>query len=133
MPIAREDYYFWQSLFVVPLLLGVWLLAAWAAQAVARKLGGYGRYLGTANVLGLAFGLPLVLVLIVPDLVVYESLGFSALGRLIRVTAPVSFVLTICLATIGVRAAHGLATGKALAVAWVFVLTQALVGGVFLR
>ncbi len=133
LPIPREDYYLWQSMFVVPLLLVSFAIAARVAHWAAAKLGGHGAYPNTANVFGFALAIPLLLVLLLPDFLVYETSGFAALGKLIRVTAPLSFLLTLYLASAGAQAAHGLSRGKSWIVAWAFVVIQALTGGALLR
>jgi hypothetical protein len=133
LPIPRERYYLAQALFVVPVLLAQWALCAALAHAAARALGGRGALPATANALGLALAVPLLVIFLVPDLVAYLSMGFAALGPLVRVTAPLALIGSLVLATAAVRSTHALGTGRALAAAAAGVLAQAAAGGVFLR
>lgn len=133
VPIARADYYLYQACFVVPLLLAQWRLASAVAHRVARALGGRGEAAPLTVQLAPALALPLIVVFLVPDLVTYAWLGFAALAKLVRITAPLSFVCSVWLGTRAVQRVHRLGGGRALVAALVGVLAQALVGGVLLR
>ncbi|MFW6049768.1 MAG: hypothetical protein ACODAU_01265 [Myxococcota bacterium] len=133
VPIPRARYYLAQASFVVPVLLVQWGVCVGVARTVARRLGGAGAVRPLANGLGLALGLPLLSLFVVPDLIAYAVAGFEALGPLVRVTAPLAFVATSVLATGAVRLAHGLGVGRALVAALAGVLAQAVLGGMLLR
>ncbi len=133
VPIARETYYAAQASFVIPLLILLWLLCSLLTTAAARALGGRGRFVATANGLGFALGLPLLVLFLLPDLVVYATHGFAALRFLLRVTAPLSFLTTLWLATVAVRASQQLGRGRAFLAAAAGVLAQAALGGILLR
>lgn len=133
VPIPRERYYLAQAAFVVPVLLAQWVLCASIATRSARALGGAGPFSATAGGLGVALALPLAALFLIPDLIAYTAFGFSALGALVRVTAPLSFVATLALATGVVRRVHALPAAKALVASAAGVLGQAVLGAVLLR
>lgn len=133
VPIARADYYLYQACFVVPLLLAQWRLASAVAQRVARALGGHGAASLLSDRLAPALALPLILLFLVPDLLAYAWLGFGALAKLVRITAPLSFAGSVWLGSRAVRRVHALGGGRAFAAALLGVLAQALLGGVLLR
>jgi hypothetical protein len=133
VPIAREHYYLWQAGFVAPLLLAQWGLCSLVVARLARAQGGTAADAATANAMAIALALPLVALFLVPDLIAYGAGGFAALGPLVRITAPLSFLVTLALATDAVRALHGLPVGKALLASAAGVLVQAALGGVLLR
>ncbi|MBC7173737.1 MAG: hypothetical protein H5U40_14955, partial [Polyangiaceae bacterium] len=80
-----------------------------------------------------SLSLPIVALFLLPDLVAYTLSGFDALGMLVRFTAPLSFAATLALATLAMRVSHGLASGRAFVSAAAGVVSQAVIGGVFLR
>lgn len=133
LPIPRERYYAAQALFVVPVLLGQWWLASQVSWRSARRLGGAGTWPQTLGPMGGALAVPLVVCFLLPDLVVYLSAGFQALGAVVRFTAPLSLLGAVALATGVVRRVHGLAWARALGAALAGVLAQAAAGGLFLR
>lgn len=133
LPIPRETYYRVQAIAVVPILLGLWALCAAVASRVAHALGGSGDALRAAGPLGLALGGPLLGAFLLPDLVVYLTAGFAALAPLVRVTAPLSFALTLLAATFAVATSHGLPRGRAFVAAAAGVIAQAALGAVILR
>jgi hypothetical protein len=133
VPIARADYYLYQACFVVPLLLAQWCLASAVARRIARALGGSGEARQLTDQIAPALALPLILLFLAPDLLTYAWLGFSALAKLVRITAPLSFLGSVWLGTRAVRRTQGLRGGRALLAAFLAVLAQSLVGGVLLR
>lgn len=133
LPIAREDYYHAQSLFVLPVLLGMWLGASLLVHAFARRLGGDGKFVGTLNGLGVALAAPLLGVLLLPDIGVYLGLGFASLGPLVRVTGPLAMLATLALAAAVIRSAHHVRSARAWGLSLVFVVLLGLLGGPFLR
>jgi hypothetical protein len=70
---------------------------------------------------------------LVPDVVVYLVAGHGALAKAMRFYAPVAPLTCIALASIGLRAAHGLRVGVAIGVTLVASLVQAAMGGILLR
>jgi hypothetical protein len=133
VPIARAHYYAAQAFFVTPLLLFLWLLCTTVASRAARALGGRGSWTTTANCMGLSLAGPLLLLFLLPDLISYQLLGFSALGLLVRVTGPLSFLGSVVLATLMLRISHGLPSGRAALAATAGVLAQGLVAAILLR
>lgn len=133
VPIPREHYYAAQAAFVVPVLLGSWLLCALIAERVARVLGGSGGFAPMANALAPALALPLLAIFLVPDAIAWVLLGFDGLGAVVRVTGPLSFVAMLACATMAVRAAASLSTARAFVAALAGVFVQGALAGVLLR
>ena len=133
VPIVREHYYAAQAFFVTPLLAFLWLLCATVTAVTARALGGRGNWTTTANCVGVALAVPLLLLFLLPDLIAYQLLGFPALRLLVLVTAPLSFLGSLALSTFMLRISHGLPSGRAGIAATAGVLAQSLVGAVLLR
>lgn len=133
VPIPRSEYYLWQSLFVVPLLLCLWLLAASVAHGLSRLFAAPQPFSRTATVLGFSYAAPLLVFFILPDFVIYATLGFEALSRAARWYAPLTPLATLVLTSLGLRAVHGLRLAPALGIALVALSAQALVGGLLLR
>lgn len=133
IPIPREHYYLAQAAFVMPVLLLCWRVSGAVAHRVAGWLGGTGSETETLRRLAPAVAVPVLLLLVVPDLVVYVAFGFEALARAVRVTAPLSTLVTLVLATLAVRSAHAVSSARALGAALAGLVVQALVGGALLR
>jgi len=133
VPIPQRHYYAVQALFVTPLLLLQWLVCSAISTTVARALGGSARFRETANKLGLALALPLLVLFLLPDVVVYALWGFPALGKLVRVTAPLSFAVTMSAVTASLQTLHGLSWARAFSAAALGVLAQTLLGAPLLR
>jgi hypothetical protein len=133
VPIPRDRYYLAQALFVVPLSFALWGICAVVAQSVARRLGGSGTLRDTSRAMALALAAPIALTLVIPDLIIYGAFGFDALGRAVRVTAPLTALASTLLAARAVRRHHALGWPRAFAAGALGVIAQAVVGGVFLR
>lgn len=133
LPIPSEFWYLSQAVYVTPVLIGQWLLMSVVAHGLARAVGGEGtlrRLLGGA---GLAQALPLALLFLLPDAVVYAALGFDAIAPAMRFYAPLSAATTLALLTFAVSASHRLSEGRALVAALVAFLVQAAAGAPVLR
>jgi uncharacterized protein (TIGR00730 family) len=133
LPVAREHYYWFQALIVAPTLMALWFVASQVAHRVARALGGRGAFRSTAAGMSRALSVPLVFLFLVPDLLAYGLAGFAALGPVLRVTAPLSFCVTLLLGVRALRASESLSTPRAFAAAGLGILAQALLAGVILR
>lgn len=133
IPLAREGYYRAQAVFVAPLLLVLWAVCVLVSGALARALGGRGSWDATAGALGGALALPLIGLFLVPDWIAYVQSGFSALGPLVRITAPLSFMTSVALASRALRQVHALSAWRPWLAALAGVLVQAALGGLFLR
>jgi hypothetical protein len=66
LAIPREDYFRWEALFVAPVTLLCWVLAAGVVQLLGRLLRGEGAFEDTLALLGFAVALP-TLVALIPD------------------------------------------------------------------
>jgi hypothetical protein len=133
LPIDRRDYYLAQAAFVLPMLLLQWAVCSVIASGLARRLGGTGSWTATAHALGTALGAPLIALFLVPDIIAYQAFGFSALAKLVRVTAPLAMFSTLALATLAIRRVHRLSGARAFAAAASSVFAQALLGAPLLR
>ena len=58
LPLAGENYYFFQIFFALPVFLVGWILAGSFARVFGRWRKGSGSYRGTLAALGFAFGVP---------------------------------------------------------------------------
>jgi hypothetical protein len=133
VPIPRESYYAAQALFVVPVVLAQYAVLGSVAHAMARALGGSGQRRATFAWLGPAFALPILLVLVIPDVLVLATAGFDALAALVRVTVPLLALTTWVTATVAVRRACSLSLGRAALAALVGLIAQAALGAPLLR
>jgi hypothetical protein len=133
VPIPREHYYFAQAGFIVPLLLLQWALLSIVSTRVSRALGGSASVAASAAALASALYAPLIGLFLLPDLLVYVCFGFTALAKLFRFTAPLSFAATLYLATRQLARVQQLTTSRALLAALAGVFVQAFVGGLLLR
>ncbi len=133
VPIPRERYYLWQAAFVAPLFVALWLVYGAVAHGLGRLAGGKGAPGATLAVIGIGYAIPLALLFVIPDLLVYLVAGHGALARAMRVYAPLAVIACVALCAAGLREAHGLSRGRAAAIALVGFIAQAAVGGVLLR
>jgi Yip1 domain len=133
VPIPRERYYLWQSVFVAPLFVVLWLVYALVAHGLSRLAGGRGAAKATLAVIGLGYAAPVALLFVVPDLAVYLVAGHGALGKAMRVYAPLAVIACLGLCAAGLRAAHGLGPGRAVLAALAGFVAQGAVGGILLR
>ena len=62
IPIAPENYHFWEMAFVLPLFVSGWLIVSIAARLIGWILGGKGTFRATAASLALAWSIPLLFV-----------------------------------------------------------------------
>ena len=56
-----DNYYFWQMIFVLPMILAAWLVSAGVMRVLGRREKGRTDFGGTAALAGVAVGLPLFL------------------------------------------------------------------------
>ena len=125
LPIPLEAYYFVQAALLPPLFVVLWGIVA---TVVRLFLGG-----GAAAALGWAYAVPWGLAYVGPDIAVYLVAGFDALAPAMRWFAPVAVLWTWALTAPAVRVVHRRGWGASIAVAFVALLAQAMVGGVVLR
>ena len=138
-PFQAESYYFFQALFLPFLIYGLWCLLTWTTGFLARSVAG-GTYsifddprTSLANVLGYAYGVPLLLSLVLPDLLILWTLGFERLSQIMLYYAPLTVLWMLILCTLGVRVVYGLSWVRALTAAMGGLLVQALVGAIWIR
>ncbi|MCX6571068.1 MAG: hypothetical protein NT006_06580 [Candidatus Aminicenantes bacterium] len=59
--MGPDNYYFWQMIFVLPMILAAWLASAGVIHALGRRDKGGTDFGGTAALAGVALGSPLFL------------------------------------------------------------------------
>ncbi len=138
-PFQAESYYFFQALFLPFLIYGIWCLLTWTTAFLARSIAGgtvspaADSTASLANVLGYAYGVPLLLSLVLPDLLILWVLGFEGLSKVMLYYAPLTVVWMVVLCTLAVRSVYGLSWVRSLTAALGGLLVQALVGAIWIR
>lgn len=134
VPIAAERYYLAQAVFAVPLWLVLWRVASTVAHRCAVRLGGVpDQGKAVAAIMGHALAAPMIALFLLPDVLVYATLGFEALGRAMRWYAPLGPLVAWAMASYGLKVSHDLSTGRAIVAAFAGLLAQAVVGAPLLR
>lgn len=106
--VAPSQQYLVQAVLLVPASLLIWTVVGATVHAVARALGGEGDRTATLAEVGRAWAAPTLVVFVLPDVVTYAVAGFDALGRTMRLTAPLTLVLVGVSMHFAVRRTHGL-------------------------
>ena len=131
--LARQDHYLYQALFVIPLYFVLYWIGGFVAHATACRLSGSGSRQASLAVFGVAYAVPMIVLFLIPDIAVFLTLGFEAIGKAMRWYAPVAAIACVSLGAVGLSRLHGIKTGRAAAAAFAGFVAQALVGGFFLR
>ncbi len=138
-PFKAESYYFFQALFLPFLIFGLWCFLSWTTGFLARSVAGGAYSLfdnptsSLNNVLGYAYGVPLLLSLVLPDLLILWTLGFERLSEIMLYYAPLTVLWMVVLCTLGVRVVYGLSWVRSLTAAMGGLLVQALLGAIWIR
>jgi hypothetical protein len=133
LPFPAESYYDWATLYVAPLCVGLWVILAQVAYVAARRMGGTASRAETLAALAPAFGFPLALLFVLPDLVVLELWGHAALAPAMRYYAPVALLMVWAGCARQMSRAHGISAARGLGAASLGLLVQALPAAVLLR
>lgn len=133
VPLPKESYYLGQATWLIPALLTAWLVLGAACQLLARWAGGAGSRTSMLACAGFAYSLPLAVLFVLPDFVAYLTLGFSSLGKLVRVSGLALMLAEWALVARAVVAVHRLAWSRALPIAFVALLVQAALVAPILR
>jgi hypothetical protein len=133
VPIRRTDYYLWQALFVVPLLICLWLVLGLTSHGVSRLLGGPNRLRSALSVLAFTYAVPVLVLFVLPDALIYALFGFETLGRAMRFYASLAPLATLALTALGIHIVYDLGLWRASAAALVGLVMQALPGALLLR
>jgi hypothetical protein len=89
LPFVPENYYFWQMIFALPLLLAVWLFLSTFVQAMGRSRKRGGSLQKTSAALAFAFSGPLLLAWIPQTAIaVFYALGMGQHEMVDILTAP---------------------------------------------
>jgi Yip1 domain len=129
----REPHYLWQAIFIIPLYIALFWIGGLVAHAVARRFSGSGNRDASLAVFGVAYALPMIVLFVIPDLIVFLTLGFTAIGKAMRWYAPLAASTCVWLGALGLSRAHNIGKGRAAIAALTGFVIQAIVGGVFLR
>lgn len=136
-PLPARGYYGVQAWFVLPVLVVAWLVLGGVAHLLSRLLADEGTPPGDLPSLlaplGFAWAVPILVLFLVPDILVYALGGFVELGFLVRLTAPLTALWVVVLAAAAVRAARGLSFGRAAAVIAPALLAAGVVVGAVVR
>jgi hypothetical protein len=132
--LPSHNHYLLQALFVVPLYLVLWRVGGAVAHALCRRMGGSaGAREASLAVFGVAYAVPMTLLFILPDVAVFFTLGFGAIGRAMRYYAPLAALSCVALGAAGFSRAHAILPRAALLAVLVGFVAQAALGGVLLR
>jgi hypothetical protein len=145
--LPPATYFWWESLFIAPVIVGAGILAAGVLQLGARAVGGRGSFEDTLGLLGWAIAAS-TLATLIPDLAIGVALcaglvrpetWMDAITRPTPVLALVWVYLLTYVALFLVtfpavaRAAHGLGRGRAIALGWTTFAVYQLLVYVFVR
>jgi len=75
LAIPISEYYFWQALFAIPVLLAAWVLTAGFVQLASQRSGGGGSFEATAKLLALSIAVSRLVLLIPACLVALFALA----------------------------------------------------------
>jgi hypothetical protein len=147
LSLSRDTYFWWEALFIAPVIVGSGILAAGVLQLGARALGGRGSFEDTLGLLGWAIAAS-TLATLLPDL----GIGIALCAGLVRsdtwmdaITRPTPvlalvwvYLLTyvaLFLTTFPAvsRAAHGLTGLRAIGVGWAAFAAYQVLVYVFVR
>ena len=103
-----ERHYLLQAVLIPPAVLVTWLVNA----TVANAIGGGDRR-ATLDALAPAIALPMLVLFVLPDLIVYLTLGFEALGKAARVIGPLALIGRLGAGTYVLRRTHAIGSGRA--------------------
>lgn len=131
--VGAEHHYLVQAALLLPLLLVAWKLFGFFTAQLARRLGGEGDGRALEAALGLTLGVPLLVLFVIPDLVMYAVGGFLELGFLLPLTGPVTALWIALLSVSAVRAIAALSWSRAFAASALGFLPAALLLGLFVR
>ena len=130
LPIPKAGYYAMQAAFVLP-VFGCACLAATASARLAIPSRPSLRDVILA--LFPALTLPTLLFFLLPELSVYAVRGFEGLKDVVRFTTAITGLATLVALALAVRKRFIVTHARALLVAVVALLTQAVIASPFLR
>lgn len=110
---SRIDHYLYQCFVLAPALAMAWWIYAQVASRVVGATGPAARAI--AHAWGPAFSAPVLVAYLLPDIVVFYTLGFDALRFVARVAPLVVLLWTGALGIIALRQATACSWGRAAA------------------
>lgn len=136
LPIPKADYYAMQAAFVLP-VFGCACLAATASARLAipstPSRGSRPSQREVMLALFPALTLPTLFFFLLPELGVYAVHGFAGLKDVVRFTTAITGLATLVALALAVRKRFIVTHVRALLVAVVALLTQAVIASPFLR
>lgn len=132
LPVDPASYYAFQAWMIGPLLLVLSLVFALVAHRLARREGGASPAETWTSLTPIYAG-SLLLFFLLPDGVAYALGGRQGMARAMRFYAPLAPLAIIWGAARRLSRLHGLTTGRAVLVALIALITQALIGIPLLR
>jgi hypothetical protein len=131
LPIDPHAYYFAQTFFVAPLLA---VLAALFSVVLHLLLPKRDVTIGEAlRTFVPTYAWPLLFLFVIPDLVVYLTLGHGALARAMRLYGPLAPVAIVVLASAAARRRYGAGHARVVFSSFVALVIQAVAGAPLLR
>lgn len=128
VPIPQGQYYLVQGLFMLPLVTALW----WLYSEVAFRLAGADREPGTRTALAFAYAVPM-LVHVSLEMLVYLLGGFERLAPFTAVALPLASLWVWALASLALRALHGVSWPRAIGASFAGLFVQAAAGALILR
>lgn len=129
LPFAAGDYYRVAAWYVLPLFIALWLIFA----QIAHLLCGRAPFTTTLSVIGYAYAVPVTMLFVIPDIVVYAANGHTGMGQAIRITGPLAGTWTLVLASMALRVVHRVTRWQAIRAAVIAFVVQALPAAILLR
>lgn len=131
LPVAPSDYYLAQAFFVLPLF---WLLAYVFAIVVRACAGVRSHSLEkTFGALAPRYALPIVVLFLLPDLVVFLAFGHAALAPAMKFYGPLAPIAIIGWTTHWLHRHANVGLGRALFASFIGLVAQTLLGAPVLR
>ena len=127
LPIAPENYYLLQGLFMLPILTGLW----WVFSEITHRLAGGGLESPVRTALGFAYAAPMSLH-VSAELLAHLLLP-DRLALVAAITLPLASLAVWALSALAVHTLLGTRWPRAIASAGAGLFVQALAGGLVLR
>ena len=145
--IPSESYYSWEILFMIPVYIAGWILAAGIAQALGKLFGGSGDFEETLSVFGFALNIPWYITWMADSVVALLYLSGSmtqaewktlvekpGLWQIVTYSYPLlSLVWLFVLVATAISVVHGLRRWQTLLTTTVTVIALQIVMLIFIR
>jgi hypothetical protein len=128
-----DRHYLLQAVLLVPAMLLLWLVQSWVAHRIGRALGGRATLPDLTRAMAPAIAIPMLLLFVLPDLIVYLLLGFDAIAEAMRFYAPLALAARLAWTTAAIRRAHAISTPRSVIPALAALVVEALATAPWLR